>query len=104
MKYRLKYFFVSGSVLAIDPIGGTGERKAGDYLIRAVKEDTDTDAHDREKRWHRKYTEAMTIEDVKKFLLNFGQDIVGDDAKRCFGISLEDYNNKEVLFDKPIVY
>lgn len=104
MKYRLQYFDSLGSVLAISFGHDCEERMDGDCVVRAVKEETDIDAYNKANFQQQKYTEPMTIESLRSFILGLGNEAVGDDIKRCLGLNLEDCNNEKVLFNVPIAY
>ncbi len=103
MKYRL-IWFIKDSLLALDFSHHGVARVAGDCIVRAIKEETDVDAHNKTDFQEQQYTEPMTIEEARSFILGEGRKAVGSDVERCLGLSLEDSDNEKVLFDDPIVY
>lgn len=90
-KFKLKYF-LNTDTLAIDFGHDYSERKDGDCFVRAIEGDSDLSG---------KYTHEMNIDEARLFVAKSTESL-GKDIKRCLGLSIENDNNRKVLFKELV--
>jgi len=102
-QYRLQLFDIHGACLAINWASAYGADRyaTGDCVVRAIRSTTDVAAHNRTRGQLQRYTDPMTISDVRRFIDEHRM-MLGSQVHDCVGIVLEDSEDRIVPFDQPI--
>jgi len=102
-KYRLQYWNPRETSLSINWVGmRQGDKRPheiGDCRVRAIRESTDIKAHNESHFQKQKYTEPMTLDDVRNYITQ-NNAMLGE-VHDCVGLTLEDACI-EVEFSEPI--
>jgi len=73
----------------------------GDCYVRGISADTDVDEHNKAKCQKQVYTDALTLDEARQFVLD-NVELLGE-IHDCLGLTLEDRcEDKSVCFDKPV--
>ena len=71
-----------------------------DCRVRAIKESTDVDEHNKGHHQRQNYAEPMTLDELKTYIAK-NSGMLGSQIHDCVGLTLEDVC-KKVEFDEPI--
>jgi hypothetical protein len=103
-RFRLQCFRgVGPDVLAISFGQNHPERKNGDFFVRAVNEKANLETYEKACP-ELKHSVPIILEEAKSFIAEIDRESIADDLKRCLGLTLEDQDDKKIVFDQPIVY
>ena len=105
--YKLQYFDRDRSNISIQLAYGSDDYVPGDFYVRAIRDTTDVDEHNRSKHQRNVFTISMPLHKTKTFIERFGGDNCGK-VHDCKGLILEDFvagvdESRYVDFDKPIL-
>ena len=99
-KYRLQYWDSQNSVLSISWAWDRENYIAGDCRVRAIKESTDIEKHNKINHQTQNYTKSMTLNESRAHIVKNSK-ILGSQIHDCIGLILEDVCEK-VEFDETI--
>jgi hypothetical protein len=98
-KYRIQYFLKKDAgIIAISEA-----EQMENFFVRVIAEETDAAKHNKTNFQSQEYSEPMTIEEIKSFVLKAERKEIGDDIIRCLGLNLEDQNDEKIIFDSPVM-
>lgn len=101
-QYRLQLFDPAGTCFAINWANVYDRHfKQGDCVVRAIRAETDVDAHNREHLQQQRYTRPMTLDEARAYI-SARTGALGKLIHDCVGLVLEDAENRLALFVLPI--
>jgi len=96
-KYRIQYRYKERNCLSLKWAFKRDDFQSGDFYIKALKESTNVDEHNRDNNRNHIYTDPMSLENARSFIEKIDNGSVRD----CMGLTLED-ELTVVDFEEPI--